>query len=71
MLNQKRDQGPQHESAEKSLISIGAMAFAEEVAADFERLETGYRKWPVQPHGNGADFLSDVPQGRCRLQGVA
>jgi hypothetical protein len=43
MLNQKSHHVPRPQNAEKPLLSIGAMAFAQEVAAAFEKLETGYR----------------------------
>ena len=42
MLNQKSHHLPRPQSAEKPLPSI-AMAFAQEVAAKFKKLETGYR----------------------------
>ena len=43
MLNQKRDHVPRPESAERPLLAIRAMAFAQKLAAEFEKLETGYR----------------------------
>ena len=43
MLNQKRDHVPRPPSAERPLLATGAMTFAQQVAADFEKLETGYR----------------------------
>jgi hypothetical protein len=43
MLRPKRDHLPRPESAERPLISIGAMAYAQVVRADFKKLETGYR----------------------------
>jgi hypothetical protein len=43
MLNQKRHHVPRPASAARPLLSIRAMAYAQEVAADFKRLETGYR----------------------------
>ncbi len=43
MLNQKRDRIPRLESAEKPPALIGAMGFAQKVAADYKELEAGYR----------------------------
>ena len=43
MLNKKRDHDQRPESDARPLISIGAMAFARTVAAEFEKVETGYR----------------------------
>jgi hypothetical protein len=43
MLTQKSHHLPRAQSAQKHPISTGAMAFAQEVAAKFEKLETGYR----------------------------
>jgi hypothetical protein len=43
MLNQKSHHVLRPESTEKPLLSISAMAYAEKVAAEFEKLETGYR----------------------------
>ena len=42
MLNQKSHHLPRPQSPEKPLLSM-AMAFAQEVAAKFKKLETGYR----------------------------
>ena len=43
MLNQKRHHVPRPASAERPLLAISAMTYAQQVAADFEKLETGYR----------------------------
>jgi hypothetical protein len=45
MLNQKLGQVPRLQSAEKALTAIGAMAFAKEVAAEFEKFQNRRRKW--------------------------
>ncbi len=44
MLGQRHDGVPRSESAEKPPLSIGAMAFAQKVAAEYKELEAGYRK---------------------------
>ena len=43
MLNKKRDHDQRPESDSRPVISIGALAFARTVAAEFKELETGYR----------------------------
>jgi len=43
MLNKKRDHDQRPESDSRPLISIGALTFARTVAAEFEKVETGYR----------------------------
>jgi hypothetical protein len=43
MLNQRRHALLRPESAERRPLSIGAMPYAKRVAAEFEKLQTGYR----------------------------
>jgi hypothetical protein len=43
MLNKKRDHGQRPESAARPPLSIGAMAYADELKADYKDLETRYR----------------------------
>ena len=43
MLNKKRDHGQRPESAARPLLSIGAMAYADKLKADYQEVETGYR----------------------------
>ncbi len=43
MLNKNRDHGQRPESAARPLLSIGAMPYARDLAAEYQALETGYR----------------------------
>jgi hypothetical protein len=72
MLNQKNYHVPRDQTAEKPLISINAMAFAKEVATEFEKLETGYRNGLYNFYGRALTsyrkFLKD-PDGYKELLG--
>jgi hypothetical protein len=43
MLNPEDDHAPRSQSAGRPLLSIGAMAFARTVRAEYQEMETGYR----------------------------
>lgn len=79
MLTSKCDHVPRPESAEKPPLSIGAMPFAQKVAAEFEKLETGCRNDLYNFFGRALisyrKFLKD-PDGykallRTKFQGFA
>jgi hypothetical protein len=61
MLN--RDHLPRAQSAQKPSLSISAMAYAQAVAAEFEKLETGYKSGRCNFTGKGLisyrKFLND------------
>ena len=70
MQNQKSHHLPRPQSAQKPPISTGTMAFAQEVAAEFEKLETGYRNGLYNFFGRALisyrEFLDD-PAGYKEL----
>ena len=43
MFNKKLGHGQHPESAARPVLSIGAMAYADELKADYREFETGYR----------------------------
>jgi hypothetical protein len=72
MTNNKRDHDQRPQGGAKTLISIGAMAYALQVAATFEKLETGYRNglynWIGMALISYRKFLKD-PSGYRELLG--
>jgi len=64
MLNKKRDRGQRPESAARPVLSIGAMAYADELNADYREFETGYRNTRYQFIGRALTsyrkFLKDA-----------
>jgi hypothetical protein len=70
MRNQNNHQLPRPQSAQKPPISTSAMAFAQKVAAEFEKLETGYRNGLYNFFGKALisyrEFLDD-PAGYKEL----